>query len=88
MWLGLVTDMLVTDMYVEIFNAMHVYLFYQLLDSKRSCQSITTFFDAAMYRCIAVLYIFSGFQGDGFLGIFFPILLCILYFSFAEWLAT
>lgn len=55
---------------------------------KGPANQLPPFFDAAMYRCIAVLYILSGFQGDGFLGIFFPILLCILYFSLAEWLAT
>lgn len=87
MWLGLVMGT-----YVDIFDAVHVYLFHQWFDSKMPCQSITFssnhLFDAAAYRCIAVLCISSAFQDDGFLGIFFPIQLCILDFSLLEWLAA
>lgn len=49
---------------------------------------LPTIFEAAAYRYISVLSIFSAFQDDGFLGIFFPIQFFILDCSLQELLAT
>lgn len=74
-------------MYVDIFDAMYVYLFRQWFDSKMPCQLNTFFpttvFDAATHRYISVIPLFSAFQDDGFLGIFFPIQLPIQQFWIA-----